>query len=86
MCEEFSIDPLRALWVIENSPPGLIEDILDLRAYAATWQSLHAARGDGKAQRRIYDTPAGRQVLEIETELARAARAERAARAAADEG
>ncbi len=83
VCDEFSIDPLRALRVIENSPPGLIEDILELRAYAATWQAIRSAQGDGTAQRRIYNSPSGRQVLAIEAELAREARA---ARETPDEG
>ena len=37
VCEEFDIDPVRALWVMDHAPAGMIADILELRAYAATW-------------------------------------------------
>lgn len=76
VCEEFSIDPIRALWVLDNAPAGLVADILELRAYAATWQALQQA-GDAKARSRIYATPAGKRVVEIEAALALAARAAR---------
>jgi len=74
IAEEFSTDPVRALWLIDNAPLGLIETILDLRAYAGAWEALRSARGDAKTQTRIYDTPAGKLVLEIEADLARAHR------------
>ena len=76
VCEEFDIDPVRALWVMDHAPAGMIADILELRAYAATWQAL-AGAGDAKARNRIYATPLGKRVAEIEAELARAKRAAR---------
>jgi hypothetical protein len=76
VCEEFDIDPVRALWVMDHAPAGMIADILELRAYAATWQALGQA-GDAKGRNRIYATPAGQRVAEIEAELARARRAAR---------
>jgi len=77
VCEEFAIDPVRAVWVVEHAPLGLIETILDLRAYARTWGQLREARGNTKAQTSIYETASGQQVLEIEAEIVAEARAAR---------
>lgn len=70
VCEEFAIDPLRAVWVIDHAPLGLVEEILALRAYANTYQALQDAHSDTKTQRRLYDTPAGQLVAEIELRIA----------------
>lgn len=82
IAEEFSTDPLRALWLMDHAPLGLIETILDLRAYAETYSAIRGARGDAKTQERLYETPAGKLVLEIEAEMAAAQIAARRARQA----
>lgn len=78
VCEEFALDPIRAIWVMEHAPLGLIDSIIELRAYAGTWRAIHDAAGDEKRQSALYATPIGQQVLEIESDFARAEKAGRA--------
>lgn len=49
VCEAFSCTPLVALGEIQHAPAGLLEDILELRAYARVKHEMQQAtehRGD----------------------------------------
>lgn len=62
MCEEFHCSPIEALNNLEHAPMGLIEDILELRGYAAAKHTIDTSAK--KAD--VPDTPAVNLVMDIQ--------------------
>lgn len=62
VCEEFHCLPSEALKELRRAPEGLVEDIVEARAFAATWRVWSEA----KEKKSVPPSPMLDLVIEIE--------------------
>jgi hypothetical protein len=78
LCDEFGGYPGQALQAWQESPAGLLEEIIEGRAYArAKHEYDHLDSYDDKGKAQVLKKKMVQTVVEIAFDLAREARAER---------